>query len=487
MEEQSYLNLKKGIYYLSNQEYSKASEEFLKSLQKKESSMGYALYGASLYWLGDNQGAMENYEKAIKIDPKNDVAWQLEGISLARDGRLNDALERFIKSYNINPSRGDTAMNISSVYFSIGNTSKATEYARKAISLDPKNPLYYYQLGLIKFYEENFEEALKNFKTACEIEPSYQDAVLWYGISLEVLGKDKEAIKKYEKAIDLKPRDFFARYKLALLSLKQQRFKKEILIPCFELYPSQNSSLTLTLSYSVKKNTSDSISQMLDDIINNSSDGDEITINVDAFDEKHQFTLTKPKQYENSSLSKALSERFSKEFKKTSHTFKLVVDKKSEEFKNQVKKIKSDIKDLSSSHTRLNISTDVKKNKQEKEPKELVYIPRNVGNDMGLWLVGNPWLYLIEEELENQQISTDSYKNLIIATGWLISANTQKAKEILQTLKEEIPDISNLALGVVEYLEGNRDKAIEYLKKATKFEKTKKTAEKNLRYLNGDK
>lgn len=493
MEEQSYLNLKRGIYFFANGNYTKASEEFLRSLSKKESSMGYALYGASLYWLGDNRGAIENYEKALKIDPTNDIAWQFDGIARAREGDLKKALESFTNSYQINPDRADTLMNMASIHFSLGNLLKAIEFAKKAINKDPQNPLYYYQLGLIKLYEEDLEEAERNFKKASDIDTSYQEAILWNGIAEEMKGKIAEAEKKYEKAIYLKPYDYFARYRLAISKLKRNRFNKEILLPCFELSISDKKNLPLQLSYSAKSATdkSDPLSKMIDDVVKNVSDGDEIKINVDALDEKTQLTLEKIDPEKKSYLSKALSEKFSKQIKKISKTFVIKVNRKEKKFSEDLDRIKTDIKNIALSSSRINISAEIiSKNNQSLREDEAVYIPRNIGNDMGLWLVGNPWLYIVEEDLKNLENSDKKEDILLKATGYLIAGDPAISKQLFERLKEkystDYADIIYLGLGVTEYLNGNREKAIENFKKAMLFDKSKKIAKKNIKYLDGN-
>ncbi|MCX7905476.1 MAG: tetratricopeptide repeat protein [Elusimicrobiales bacterium] len=492
MEEQSYLNLNKGISYFINNNYTKAAEEFLKSIQKKETSLGYSLYGASLYWLGDNEGALENYTKAIKLDPKNDIAWQLKGISHARDGDLKLALESFLKSLEINSSRTDTLMNISSVYFSLGNISKANEYAKKAINLDPKNPLYHHQLGLIKLYEEKIEDSQQSFEKAVSLKSDYQEAVLWNAITLELLGKEKLAIKNYEKAILLKKQDFFAKYKLARLLLdKRKIFKKELIIECLQLEPQNNQNLPIQISYSLKnnKNTDSNthpITQIIDDIINNAFDGDEINISIEAINENLEFFLEK-KNEEFNTLKEALQKKFSREIKTVSKKFIIVVDRKNENFKKTVENIKQEIKKISQNSTRINISTQINKKTQNKQNKEeLTYIPRNIGNDMGLWLTGNPWIYIVENEL-NELKKENFEEKAIAALGYLLIGEIENSKKIFYEIKEVYPDISYLGLGVSEYLSGNRELSKVFFNKATSFEKSKNIAFKNLKYLNGDK
>lgn len=490
MEEQSHLMLKRGILFFSQKNYKKAAEEFLKSIQNKETSIAYTLYGASLYWMGDNEGALENYQKAIEMDKNNDMAWQLKGISHARNGELEIALENFIQSYKLNPNKSDVLMNIASVYFSVGKLAEAIEYIKKAILIDPKNPLYFYQLGLMKLYEEELFEAQKNFQRAIEIRPNYQEAILWNGIVLEALGNEKEAIRSYQKAISLKPLDFFARYKLARIKLKKNILLKDQIIEIFQLQLPSENSLPLFLTYSKKNNKpSNQIYQIIDDMINNLSDGDEVIITVDGLIEKTDFTLErKGSNYEKKHLQKALLEKFKRDVKTISKTFTLLINKKDLEFKKEIEAIKLEIENLSKQATRINISSDVKKrSKKGSNDTDAVYLPRNVGNDMGLWLIGNPWIYVVEEELRNLTENLTAKEKVIYGAGHLIIGDIEKAKKMFLEIKNEFPDISFLAIGVCEYLEGNKKEAIEYFKKASNFEKSKKIANINLRYLDGNK
>ncbi len=294
MQHQSIINIQKGIKYISENEYSKASIEFLKSIEKNPSSMGYTFYGASLYWMGDNKGALESYHKAIEMDPENDIAWQLKGISEAKEGNLNEALNSFLKAYEINPKRSDIPMNIGSVYFSLNNITKALEYLKKAINIDKTNPLYYYQLGLIYFYSEDFENAIINFQKAKDLKTDYEEAILWLAITYEKINKITDAIPLYKRAIAIKPYDFFARYRLArLLSKKEERNK--IIIPCFELIPQKNlNTLGLQISYSAKtfekEYKTNPLIKTVSDLILSLKENEEAYINIDIM-EIENFTF----------------------------------------------------------------------------------------------------------------------------------------------------------------------------------------------------
>lgn len=483
MKEQSKLNLSRGVNYMSEEEYSKASIEFLKAIEKDPSSMAYTMYAASLYWMGDNEGALKNYEKALDLDPKNDIAWQLKGISMAKDGKIKEALECFKKSESINPLRSDVLMNIGSVYFSLGNITEAVKYLKKAIKSDDRNPLYYYQLGLIYFSTEDFANAIKNFETARSLKPDYEEAILWLGISYEKTGERKKALSAYKKAISIKPYDYFARYKLAGIT----KDLKEI-IPCFELTPQKdNSSIPLQISYSqnnFKKTAhgANPITKALYDNLMAVKEDEMAHLSVDII-EMENITLEKKKEGE-------LEKKLSQKFKPVSHRIitKNYTIEGTNSKANEIEKIIKDIEKTLSEKSNYRVNFDIKTTKTNKKTAQsLTYIPRNIGNDMGLWIIGNPWIALIEEDLEDFEEEKKPTETAIKALGMLLVGEIDKSEKEFFRIQKEIPEISELAIGVIDYLNGKKEEAEKRFENALKINPKNKTAQKNIRWINGNK
>lgn len=474
MEEQSYLNLNKGINYLNNQNYSKASIEFLKAIEKNPSSMAYTLYGASLYWMGDNPGSISNYDKAIEIDPNNDVAWQLKGISLARDMKLDQALDCFKKALQINNKRSDVLMNIGSVYFSLNNITQAIRYFKNAIKIDPENPLLYYQLGLVYFNTSDYDLAISNFKKAYQIKYDFEDAILWLGISYEKTGNIKDAKNMYEKAISLKPYDFFARYKLARLINEKEKIEK-IIEPCFELITNDNNGIGLAISYAINNNitnTNPLINSIIENI-NELKEDEEANISIDIIETK------KPElEKTNGELTNKLKERFN-QYNWKLKTKNYLIQSGSEKNK-IVNKIISDIKNEinQSNNYRINFSINKRKTSQIKTEDSLQYIPRNVGNDMGLWIIGNPWIGIVEEDIEST-----TNNSITKALGFLLIGKFDESKNIFINNTKNYEMISELGLGVIEWIYGNKDNALKKMKRA--LELKSKIAIKNIKHIEG--
>lgn len=486
MKQQSMLNTNKGIIYFEKQNYEKASIEFLKAINNHPNPVAYTLYGASLYWLGDVDASIENYNKAIELDPKYDIAYQLRGISYARKREIEKALEDFKKAEELNPYRSDVLMNIGSVYFSLNKIQDSVYYFKKALKLSPSNPLYHYQLGLVYYYTYDYEKARDEFLKAVAIKKDYEDAVLWLALTYERVGKMEEAIKYYKKAISIKEFDNFARYKLARLLNKKNLKFQNYLDKFFLLTPAnKRGGVSLNLSYSYNsfsKKSKDPVENMLRENLSRLGSNDKIELSVDIIEMPDIILQKKTEKFKN-----MLENRFSpvniKIINKSyilKPTSQLQREKEINRIINEIKKTIKDNPEKYRVNININsVKTDTPQNRAE-------YVPRNVGNDMGLWIIGNNWINEVDEDLsEINYNKLNSSENLIYACANLLTGNIETAEDLFKKSEDNFPVLSKLGLSVVYYIGGDTEKALKLLKTDTL--KNNKIALENLRWINGDK
>jgi len=86
-------------------------------------------------------------------------------------------------------------MNAGSVYQALGNRDKALEYYRGAVTADPANPLYRYQLGLFYARSGRYADAAGQFEKAVSLFPEYEDALLELAVLRERDDRLGEAIR----------------------------------------------------------------------------------------------------------------------------------------------------------------------------------------------------------------------------------------------------------------------------------------------------
>jgi tetratricopeptide (TPR) repeat protein len=83
---------------------------------------------------------------------------------------------------------------------------KARAAALKAISIDNGVAEAYGTLGYVEMdYYWDWESAERNFRRALEIDPGWADGHHWYGEYLVAMGRYREALAEYQKALELDP------------------------------------------------------------------------------------------------------------------------------------------------------------------------------------------------------------------------------------------------------------------------------------------
>jgi tetratricopeptide (TPR) repeat protein len=142
-----------------------------KVVSRKEASDEYVKYGEDMANSNNLDKAIECFDKAIGINPKNDFAWGDRGLILDKQGKTEEALVSF----------------------------------SKAIEIDPKNAITRHNKGLSLIRSNQLKEAIECFDKAIECRENYAKA--WYnkGRALSMLGELKKSQDCFDKARKLDP------------------------------------------------------------------------------------------------------------------------------------------------------------------------------------------------------------------------------------------------------------------------------------------
>ncbi|MGP6220751.1 tetratricopeptide repeat protein [Caldiplasma sukawensis] len=88
-----------------------------------------------------------------------------------------------------------------------GRYEEAIKEFNAAIELNPKDPDYHNNKGIALESLGRYEEAIKEYNAAIELNPKYPDYHNNKGIALFKSGRYEEAIKEFDAAIELDPKD----------------------------------------------------------------------------------------------------------------------------------------------------------------------------------------------------------------------------------------------------------------------------------------
>lgn len=112
------------------------------------------LFEESYYLLGETfrgkscERAIENYQRAISLDPNYQLAWQALGRELVRKKKIREGILALSKALEIDPEDGWARIYLANAYWRIGEHQKAKQNYEKAISENPHDK------NFSKWYDE---------------------------------------------------------------------------------------------------------------------------------------------------------------------------------------------------------------------------------------------------------------------------------------------------------------------------------------------
>ncbi|MBI4052140.1 MAG: tetratricopeptide repeat protein [Elusimicrobia bacterium] len=503
MAVQAARNLQEGGLLMQQGRYDEAVREFSRAVvTRPEEAWGHIMLGAAYYWSGQVDSAMKEYREAVRLDAQNSQAHQLLGIAYAWKGDVEMALQEFMEAKKISPDRADIQMDLGSVYESMGDVSQALRHFREAVRLDKSHPLYHFQLGLLYSRLGRDQDALEAFEAALKEFPQYEDALLEVGAAWERLGDLKKAIQYFRKAVRLKPKDGVARFRLGIVYLREGDFPKasEVFREAFRLSPEgREGQLGLSMAYSGKQTKPESSAgdtssagtgplETLKRNLERISLDREAKVEVDlAYTPRSELVSVRPGE---SRLKNALESTHKipdvPRAMGVRRQFVLPAGN-SQQRQSQVNSI---LRELEAIQKEAPPDSDVRMamNIRSHDPSEgrasVSYQPRDVGNDLGLWVMGTGWMDLVHEVLPDLSASSTDWR-VASGLGYVLMGEPIPAQEAFSEALSKNPGsvVAYLGRGAAYVIAGDEEGAKEVYRKVLEIDPKNKIARQNLKWL----
>jgi tetratricopeptide (TPR) repeat protein len=216
------------------------SVQAIDSVLRIEPQHAYAHFhrGYSLARLGKLEEALKANKRALDIKPSAE-AYNNRGYILSLLGNFSDALNALNSALDLRSDFDDAHTNRAIVLARLGRFSEAMEEFKDALGIHPENYYAYLNLGITLSRQDSFKASLEAFEQALRVRPDYPEAYLNRGITFARMHKLEDALKAHDHAIELR-HDYAQAYMQrgqTLANLKRYPEALESLIRAIELQP----------------------------------------------------------------------------------------------------------------------------------------------------------------------------------------------------------------------------------------------------------
>ena len=150
---------------------------------------------AEVLALQDSAEALEYFDKAIGIDRSNPKSYNAKAQYLQNKGKPLKAIALYKHINSISPSYVDAYLNAGKIYWDLKAFTQAKEQYQLLTSLDPKNHIPHYYLGLIDEKSGYYPSAVEHLQKAINLKPDFDKAI----ISLKSLQEEIKLLQEERK------------------------------------------------------------------------------------------------------------------------------------------------------------------------------------------------------------------------------------------------------------------------------------------------
>jgi tetratricopeptide (TPR) repeat protein/spermidine synthase len=195
---------------------------------RSTTAQDYAALGTNLAREGKMNEAIEQFEKALEIDPLFAEVHDNLGAALASLERFDEAFAHYKKALDINPHSTKAMNNFAAALIRIGQTNEALDKYLESLKIDPRCAETYGSIGAALASLQRYEEACRYYNQALTLQPDWAQTQNNLAIALSRLGKNDEAIPHWQRALELDPRLAEAHQNLGITLYLQQKAPEAI-------------------------------------------------------------------------------------------------------------------------------------------------------------------------------------------------------------------------------------------------------------------
>ncbi len=218
-----------GISYMGLARYDEAIESFLLSLDNSSGvpdSMDYDVnyyLAAAYYKNGQMKESESTYDAIIDLDSRDAIAYELRGKVRLEMGRYEEAMEDFDRAIELEPKDYDMLLEIYSVLDKEGYAEAGKGYLDTALE-EGKKSMTDTQKGMVYYYMGEYETARQTLEKA---KNTGKQAITYLGMTYEKLGDYNYACSLYNNYL-LTEEDATLYNQLGMCKLQMEEYEEAL-------------------------------------------------------------------------------------------------------------------------------------------------------------------------------------------------------------------------------------------------------------------
>jgi tetratricopeptide (TPR) repeat protein len=154
-----------------------------------------ALPYTSLHYDFDIRAAREAAERAIKLDPNNPIALQVQGLCLAVRGQAEDALAELGRALQLEPLSLHLLWNKAAFHYFARQFDEAMGLSVKGLELNTKSAALHWSLGLTLVQKQMYGKAVEELEEAVQISGRAPFFLGGLGYAYSAAGIDEDGLQ----------------------------------------------------------------------------------------------------------------------------------------------------------------------------------------------------------------------------------------------------------------------------------------------------
>jgi len=202
----------RGVAWAKKRDFNRASVDFTDAIRRDPSDAFLALsnLGNVDEEIGEHDRAIENYGRAIELNPSYVPAYYSRAGAYYAKGDYDQAIEDYGRAIGLKPSYVDAFNNRAIAYLAKGAVDKAIADFGAAIRLNPNNATAVVNRGHVYAADGQFEMADVDFSSAIKLKPNIARLYVDRARARFYLGQTEAAVSDLTTAIRLDPSDIYA-------------------------------------------------------------------------------------------------------------------------------------------------------------------------------------------------------------------------------------------------------------------------------------